>query len=66
MVDFSPLWATLEEKGLSATKLSTEYGFSTSQVNRLKHNKNVSVVTIERLCKILECDMTKIVYIDYK
>ena len=66
MVDFAPLWTTLEEKGLSATKLSTEYGISTSQVNRLKHNKNVSVVTIERLCKILECDMTKIVTIDYK
>lgn len=64
MIDYSPLWKTLEEKGLSGTKLTTVYGISSSTINKLRHNQHVSTATIQHLCEILMCDMTKIVIIN--
>ena len=55
MISYEPLYKTLKEKGVSTYKLINEYGISRSLLNRLKHNRPISTVTLNDLCHILEC-----------
>lgn len=51
----------MKEKGISQYTLINEYEISESMLYRLRHNKSVSMHTIDRLCNILECDINDIV-----
>lgn len=55
MISYKPFYRILKEKGLSTYKLIQQYGISRSLLDRLKHNKPLSTVTIDDLCKILSC-----------
>ncbi len=55
MIIYSRLWATMKEKGISQYKLIKDYGFSSSQLDRLRKNGNISTYTLNRLCNILNC-----------
>ncbi len=52
MITYDRLWATMKEKGVTQYDLYTHYNINRSQLNRLRHNKNVEVNTIDRLCNI--------------
>ena len=55
MISYEPLYKTLKEKGVSTYKLINEYGISRSLLDRLKHNRPISTVTLNDLCSILHC-----------
>lgn len=55
MISYEPLYKTLKEKGISTYKLINEYGMSRSLLDRLKHNRPISTVTLNDLCNILHC-----------
>ena len=55
MISYEPLYKTLKEKGISTYKLVNTYGVSRSLLDRLKHNKPISTVTINDLCTFLSC-----------
>ncbi len=55
MYDYSPLWKTLEEKGITQYQLIKEYHFSTGTLDAFRQNRSVTVKTIETLCLILDC-----------
>ena len=55
MISYEPLYKTLKEKGVSTYKLINEYGISRSLLDRLKHNRPISTVTLNDLCQILHC-----------
>lgn len=55
MISYEPLYKTLKEKGISTYKLINEYGISRSLLDRLKHNRPISTVTLNDLCNILNC-----------
>lgn len=55
MINYKPLWITMEEKGVSQYALIRKHGISAGQIGRMKRNGNVSTRTIERLCQILNC-----------
>uniref|UniRef100_UPI004056F30E helix-turn-helix domain-containing protein n=1 Tax=Agathobacter sp. TaxID=2021311 RepID=UPI004056F30E len=61
MIDFEPLWHTLKEKEISIYKLINTYGMSRGTLDSLKHNRNVTLNTVNWLCDVLECDITKVV-----
>nr|WP_300797629.1 helix-turn-helix transcriptional regulator [uncultured Acetatifactor sp.] len=61
MYKYDKLWRTMKEKGISQYTLINEYEISESMLYRLRHNKSVSMHTIDRLCNILECDINDIV-----
>lgn len=64
MISYAPLYNTLKEKGVSTYKLINQYGFSRSLIDRLKHDKPISTVTLNDLCKCLDCRVEDImVYI---
>lgn len=55
MIKYERLWQTMKEKGITQYDLYTTYHINRSQLDRLRHNKNVEVNTIDRLCNLLHC-----------
>ncbi len=61
MISYEPLYKTLKQKSISTYKLINQYGISRSLLDRLKHNKPISTVTLNDLCSILECRVEDII-----
>ena len=55
MVSYKPLWKAMEEQGIPTYTLIEKYGINPRTINNLKHNKGITVYTLERLCNILNC-----------
>lgn len=55
MISYEPLYKTLKERDISTYKLVNTFGVSRSLLDRLKHNKPISTVTINDLCTFLSC-----------
>ena len=45
----------MKQRGVSQYDLYTHYNVNRSQLNRLRHNENVEINTIDKLCNILQC-----------
>lgn len=63
MITYEKLWKIIQEKNISQYRLHAE-GISNSTLTRLRRNGTVSTETIDRLCRILECDVGDIM--EYK
>ena len=57
MISYEPLYKTLKDKGISTYRLINDYGISRSLLDRLKHNRPISTVTLNDLCNILHCNV---------
>ena len=64
MISYEPFFKTLKKKGLTTYKLINTYGISSSLIDRLKHNKPITTVTINDLCRILDCEVDGV--LEYK
>lgn len=60
MIKYDRLWDTMKQRGITQYDLYTHFNINRSQINRLKHNCNVEVNTIDRLCNILQCNVEDI------
>ena len=60
MITYNRLWKTMEKKGITQYDLYTRYNVNRSQLNRLRHNQNVEINTIDKLCNILQCSVEEI------
>ena len=60
MISYEPFYETLKKKGVTTYKLINSYGLSRSLIDRLKHNKPITTVTINDLCNILNCEVSDI------
>lgn len=60
MIDYSPFWKTLESSKENWYTLTTKHHMSSSTLHRLKHNNDVSMKTINDLCRILNCGINDI------
>ncbi|MDE7043536.1 MAG: helix-turn-helix transcriptional regulator, partial [Acetatifactor sp.] len=54
MIDYSPLWETMKEKNISQYKL-LQKGIDNKTLDTLKKKNNVTLLTVEKLCNILDC-----------
>lgn len=61
MISYEPLWRTMQEKGITTYALINKHGISSRTINNLKHNKGITVFTLERLCEILNCTPNDII-----
>ncbi len=61
MITYEPFYKILKKKNISTYKLINEYNISRSLLDRLKHNKPITTVTINDLCRILDCNIEDIV-----
>lgn len=61
MISYLPLWKTMEEKGITTYTLINQYGINPRTIHNLKHNKSITLYTVEKLCQILDCQSESIV-----
>lgn len=61
MITFQPLWKTLKEKKITQYTLVTKYHMSRGLLDSLKHNRSITLRTLNDLCLMLECDITDII-----
>ena len=55
MIDYSRFWKTLEQSDENWYTLTKNHKISHSTLSRLKHNQDISMKTINDLCRILNC-----------
>ena len=60
MIKFDKLWETAKAKGVSNNALHEKYHISKAQLSRLRNNEGVTTCTVDRLCNLLECDISDI------
>jgi DNA-binding Xre family transcriptional regulator len=54
LIDYSPLWETLKKQGRSQYIL-IDNGIDKRTMDQLRHNRNITVLTLEKICRILNC-----------
>ncbi len=54
VIDYSPLWDTMQKRRISQYALINQ-GIDKHTLDQLRKNQNVTVLTIEKLCDILDC-----------
>ena len=60
MIDYSPFWKTLEISEENWYTLTKKHHMSSSTLYRLKHNQDISMKTVNDLCRILGCQIEDI------
>lgn len=60
IIDFSPLWQTMDKKGITQYRL-LKSGIDNKTLDTLKKNNNITLLTLEKLCNILDCTPNDIV-----
>ena len=61
IIDFSPLWETMKRKKITQYKLLQSDIIDNKTLDSLKKNKNITLLTVEKLCEILDCTPNDIV-----
>ena len=61
MIQYSPLWKTISDKRVTTYTLREKHGMSHATVQRLQRNMHVSTFTLNRLCEILDCEISDVV-----
>lgn len=60
MLDYSPMWETMKRKGISQYRL-IQSGIDNKTLDALKKGKNITLLTLEKLCILLDCTPNDIV-----
>jgi len=60
MIDYRPLWETMRKKGITQYML-IKRGVDHKTLDSLKKKKNITLVTLEHLCRILDCSPNDVV-----
>ena len=60
MLDYSPLWETMRKRHVSQYRL-LQSGINTKTLYQIKRNQNITLLTLEKLCKIIGCTPNDVV-----
>ena len=55
MISYAPFYETMKRKGITTYQLIERHHISRSLLDRLKHNKPITTVTLNDLCRFLDC-----------
>lgn len=59
-VNFEKYFKLAEEKGITYSQILKEANISGNVLTRMRRNEYVSLESIEKICRALECDITDI------
>lgn len=59
-ISFEPLWQTMKKKQTSQYRL-LQAGVDRKILDSLKKNQNITLLTLEKLCFILDCNPNQVV-----
>ena len=61
-ISYKPLWHTLIEKNMRKEDLRISAGLTTNMIaNMGKEGKHISMDTLAKICKALECEITDVI-----
>ena len=55
IIDYSPLWETMQKRQL------LQKGIDNKTLDALRKNKNITLLTLEKLCNIIGCSPNDVV-----
>lgn len=61
MISYKPFWRTIDEKGITVYELMKYYRISGNTIQKLRDNENLTMRTIDRLCRVLHRPVQDIV-----
>ena len=61
LISYEPLWKTMNDRKITTYTLIYKEGFSPYTITNLKHNKSITMHTMEKLCRVLNCTPNDIV-----
>lgn len=62
MITYKPFWLYVGRyEKVTTYDLIKKHGISSNTLNRMRHNKPISTETLDKLCKILACDVYDII-----
>lgn len=60
MLDYSPMWETMKEKGITQYRL-LKSGIDNKTLDAIKKGNNITMLTLEKICNILECTPNEVI-----
>lgn len=60
VLDYSPLWKTMQKKGISQYQI-LKSGIDNKTLDPLKKGKNITLLTLEKICAALNCTPNEVV-----
>ena len=60
MLDYSPMWETMRRKEISQYRL-LKAGIDNKTLDAIKKGNNITLLTLEKICTILECTPNDVV-----
>ena len=60
MIIYNKLWDTMKEKKVTTYVLREKYNFSTNTIKKMRNNGTLTTETLNKLCFILECNLSDI------
>ncbi len=60
MLDYSPMWDTMQRKGMSQYSL-LKAGIDNKTLDSIKKGKNLTLLTLEKICDVLDCTPNEVV-----
>ena len=55
MITFKPFWRTLAAKNITTYDLIHHYGMSRGMLDNLRHDRSITLRTLNDLCNTFEC-----------
>lgn len=60
-ISYQPLWNTLKERGMRKEDLRLAAGLTTNMIANMGKGKHISMETLVRICKALNCDILNVI-----
>lgn len=60
MIDYSPLWETMQKQQVTQYQL-LQGGIDNKTLDSLKKGKNITLLTLEKICGIVRCTPNDVV-----
>lgn len=65
MYNYDALWRTMKKRHITTYSLIAHYNISSHTMSKIRHNENITMETLNKLCQILHCQANDIVEITF-
>ena len=62
---YQPLWDTLKERGMRKEDLRLSAGLTTNMIANMGKGKHISMETLLRICKALNCGILNVIELEH-
>lgn len=65
MYNYEALWRTMKKRGVTTYSLINHYHISSHTMRNIRHNENITMETLNKLCQILHCQASDVIEITF-